>query len=128
MPTDESMHPSSNPTDSATATNSIDALPSLYPTGCPPSDPILIKKQGETMYPELPVIITHQNTTHVGFKVQNTFADTVSSIFTEYHPGAFGTECLEDQNIQQNSHVETDFVAQCMHSAKISVINVWITD
>jgi len=81
------------------------------------------------MYPDLPVIITQQNTTHVGFKVENTFASTVSSIFTEYHSGSFGeTECLEEENVEENSQVEIEFLATCMHHTHISVINVWVTD
>merc|ERR1712176_211204 len=132
-PTD-SMYPSSSPTNNNAATDkpfetmaptdSTDA-----PTPCPPSLPIMIDNQGDTMYPDLPVIITKQNTTHVGFKVENTFASTVSSIFTEYHSGTFGeTECLEEENVEQNSQVEIEFLATCMHHTHISVINVWVTD
>jgi len=81
------------------------------------------------MYPDLPVLITHQNTTHVGFKVENTFASTVSSIFTEYHAGDFGeSECLEEENVEHNSQVEIEFLATCMHHTRISIINVWVTD
>merc|ERR1712159_673610 len=81
------------------------------------------------MYPELPVKITFQNTSHVGFKVENTFAFPASSIFSEYHSGSFGeTECLEEENVESNSPVEIEFTAQCMHHSKVSVINVWITD
>merc|ERR1712176_802659 len=132
-PTD-SMYPSSSPTNNNAATDkpfetmaptdSTDA-----PTPCPPSLPILIENQGNTMYPDLPVIITQHNTTHVGFKVENTFASTVSSIFTEYHSGTFGeTECLEEENVEQHSQVEIEFLATCMHHTHISVINVWVTD
>merc|ERR1712085_44547 len=72
---------------------------------------------------------TFQNTTHVAFKVENTFGNMVSSVFTEYHSGSFGeTECLEEENVEQNSQVETEFIAQCMHHAKISVLNIWLTD
>jgi len=128
------MYPSSSPTNNNAATDkpfetmaptdSTDA-----PTPCPPSLPIMIDNQGDTMYPDLPVIITKQNTTHVGFKVENTFASTVSSIFTEYHSGSFGeTECLEEENVEQNSQVEIEFLATCMHHTHISIINVWVTD
>merc|ERR1712183_1021222 len=102
---------------------------SLSPTTCPPSDPILISNEGETMYPELPVVITSQSTTHVSFQVKNTFGSMVSSVFTEYHSGSFGeTECLEDEDVEQNSLVENHFIAQCTHHTKISIVNVWITD
>jgi len=130
----ESMYPSSSPTNNNAATEKpFETLPPTVstdaPTPCPPSLPILIENQGNTMYPDLPVIITQQNTTHVGFKVENTFASTVSSIFTEYHSGTFGeTECLEEENVEQNSQVEIEFLATCMHHTHISVINVWVTD
>jgi len=81
------------------------------------------------MYRDLPIAITFQNTTHVAFSVENTFGTTVSSIFTQYHSGSFGeTECLEEENVEQRSKVETEFLAQCMHQVEISIINVWITD
>jgi hypothetical protein len=35
---------------------------------------------------------------------------------------------LEEENVEKNSQVETEFVAQCMHNSKISVVNVWMTD
>jgi len=80
------------------------------------------------MYPSQPVSITFQNTTHVGFKVENTFVDKVSSVFTQWHSGSFGeTECVEDENVEGKTVIETEFLAQCMHHTKVSVINVWIT-
>jgi len=81
------------------------------------------------MYPDLPVTITFQNTTHVKFKVENTFPFSASSIFTEYHSGSFGeTECLEEENVEKDSSVEIEFVAYCMKHTKISIVNVWVTD
>jgi hypothetical protein len=146
-PTDStkpSASPTSSPSASPTAspTTSPSSSPTLTPTSsptgyieeiipptCPESVPILISNDGETMYPAPPISITFQNTTHVAFKVVNTFGNTVSSVFTEYHTGSFGeTECLEEENVEENSLVEIEFVAQCMHNAKISVINIWMTD
>jgi hypothetical protein len=129
-----SSAPSDAPTESAEPSDAPSDRPTLTaetqgPTPCPPSDPILVANEGETMYPDLPVTITRQNTTHVAFTVENTFGSTVSSVFTEYHSGSFGeTECLEEENVEQNSEVEIEFVAQCMHHTKISIVNVWITD
>lgn len=81
------------------------------------------------MYPEMPVQITMQNGTHVKFKVTNTFGEIISSVFTEYHMGNFGeTECLEEENVEKKSTVDTEFVGQCMVNAKISIVNVWMTD
>merc|ERR1712085_215666 len=123
-----SLYPSSTPTNKPSLT-AVTVTPTTNPTKCPPSDPILIANDGETMYPDLPVVITFQNTTHVAFKVESTFGNMVSSVFTEYHSGSFGeTECLEEENVEQNSQVETEFIAQCMHHAKISVLNIWLTD
>lgn len=91
------------------------------------SDAILVSNEGLTMYPELPVEITFQNTTHVGFRVINTFSSTVSSVFTQYHSGSFGeTECLSEDNVDEV--VETNFMAKCMRNTRISIVNIWMTD
>jgi len=121
--------PSSSPTKAPADAPSAAPSSSIHPTECPPDDPILISNEGETMYPELPVKITFQNTSHVGFKVENTFAFPASSIFSEYHSGSFGeTECLEEENVENNSSVEIEFLASCMVNTKISIINIWVTD
>jgi len=122
--------PTTSPSSSPTLTPSSkpsDIIELILPPTCPESVPILISNDGETMYPASPITITFQNTTHVAFKVVNTFGSTVSSVFTEYHTGSFGeTECLEEENVEEA--VEMEFMAQCMHNAKISVINIWMTD
>jgi hypothetical protein len=121
--------PTTLPSSSPTTMSPTGTILAILPPTCPESEPILISNDGETMYPIPPVTITFQNTTHVAFKVENTFGNTVSSVFTEYHTGSFGeTECLEEENVEENSLVEIEFVAQCMHNAKISVINIWMTD
>merc|ERR1712238_567135 len=58
-----SLYPISTPTSKPTLTAAT-VPPTTNPTKCPPSDPILIANDGETMYPDLPVAITFQNTTH----------------------------------------------------------------
>jgi len=123
-------HPSSSPSNAPTkGVEEVFPPPSAAPTKCPPSNPILISSEGETMYPSLPIVITSQNTTHVAFKVENTFDGAVSSIFTQYHAGKFGsTECLEEENVDKNSVIEFEFVAQCMFHTKVSVVNIWVTD
>merc|ERR1719380_120550 len=127
------MYPSSIPTNNAAATEKpFETTPPTdstdAPTPCPPSLPILVENQGDTMYPDLPVIITKQNTTHVGFKVENTFASTVSSIFTEYHSGSFGeTECLEEENVEPTTKTG-EYVGLCMHHTQISIVTIWITE
>merc|ERR1712028_225698 len=134
----ESMYPSTSPSSDPTKgpTNEPTTPPTVAeaqtqgPTPCPPSDPILVANDGETMYPDLPITITRQNTTHVAFQVENTFDSTASSVFTQYHtPGPFSdTECLEEENVDGNSIVGIDFVARCMHNTKISIVNIWVTD
>merc|ERR1712072_1465805 len=129
--------PSAMPSDGPSmATSSPTTSPTTSPTDppsvdvCPPDDPILISQDGETMYPagEQPVKITFQNTTHVGFEVVNTLGGTASSVFTQWHAGSFGeTECVEDENVEGNTVIETEFIAQCMHHTKVSIINIWIT-
>jgi len=126
--------PTSSPTVSPTTSPTVSTLsptekaPTDAPTAaCPLSDAILVANEGETLYPELPITITFQNTTHVGFKVENTFASSSSSVFTQYHSGSFGeTECLSEENVE--NVLETDFMARCMRNTKISIVNVWMTD
>merc|ERR1711959_306412 len=135
MPSDgPSLMPSDGP---SMATSSPTTSPTTSPTDppsvdvCPPDDPISISQDGETMYPagEQPVKITFQNTTHVGFEVVNTLGGTASSVFTQWHAGSFGeTECVEDENVEKGVTIETEFLAQCMHHTKVSIINVWITN
>jgi len=129
VPTDPPTHsPSNLPSDRPSNRPTPPTPPPTdSPTPCPPSDAIFLANEGETMYPDIPIEITFQNTTHVGFKVENTFGSTASSVFTEYHYGDFGeTECLEEENVK--SVVETEFLAQCMKHTKLSIVNVWIED
>lgn len=115
--------PTASPTDSPTT-----ATPSASPTdSCPESTAVLVSNEGETLYPENPIKIKMQNDTHVGFQVLNTFGKPVSSIFTQYHAGSFGeTECVQEENVEIEAPIE--YVAQCMHHTKISILNVWIQD
>ena len=79
------------------------------------------------MYPEIPVKINFQNSTHVGFTVENTFGGTISSVYTQYQSGSFGqSECLEEQNVEDV--VSMDFVAQCVRHTKLAIVNVWMSD
>lgn len=82
------------------------------------------------MYPDglPPIEITFQNTTHVGFKVVNTWDTSFNYVYTEYHEGNFGeTECLEEENVE--SHTEVDeYIATCMHNVPVSIVNVWVVD
>jgi len=135
--------PTASPTISPTASPTVSptASPTVSPTdqtdaptpedSCPVPDAILVSVEGETIYPEtdIPIKITFQNTTHVKFKVENTFDQTISAVYTQYHSGSFGeTECLEESNLEVDKFAEADFTARCMHSTKISIVNLWIQD
>lgn len=118
--------PTSSPTPSPTEKEPTDP-PTGSPTQCPPSDAILIAIEGETEYPDLPITITSQNTSHVEFYVENTFNETISNVYTQYHSGSFGeTECLSASNV--DDVVPIEFTAQCMKHTKISIVNVWVED
>jgi len=82
------------------------------------------------MYPEgyPPIKITSQNTTHVRFKVVNSWNRTFKYFFTEYHAGSFGeTECLPEENISPQLEVD-EYLATCMHNVPISIVNIWVVD
>jgi len=124
------ISPTASPTVSPTA-SPTDKTDSPSVDSCPVPDAILVANEGETLYPEteIPLKITFQNTTHVKFKIENTFDQTISAVYTQYHSGSFGeTECLEESNVGVDTFVEADFTARCMRSTKISIVNVWIQD
>ncbi len=133
--------PSDSPTlmPSATPTASPSLIPSngidrSFPTtespteeSCPYPDAEFIDIDGTTMYTEIPVKINFQNTSHVGFTVENPFGGTISSVFTQYQSGSFGqSECLEEQNVEEV--VSIDFIAQCVRHTKLAIVNVWMSD
>jgi len=136
-----STSPSASPT--ATPTGSPTAVPTSSPSesptdspkaataaptdSCPERTAVLVANDGETMYEDMPVKITMQNNTHVGFQVINTFGEPVSSFFTQYHSGDFGeTECIQEENVEKDAPIE--YVAQCMKHTKISIMNLWVQD
>ncbi len=140
-----SSSPSTSPTDlpSGSPTSSPSSSPSVSPSAspttaepsaspsesCPERTAVLVANEGETMYPENPIKITMQNDTHVGFQVLNTFGKPISSVFTQYHAGSFGeTECVEEENLEIEAPVETEFIAKCFNHTKISILNLWVAD
>ena len=106
---------------------SFPATPAPTVDECPYSDAEFLDIDGVTMYPEIPITINFQNTSHVGFTVENTFGGTISSVYTQYQSGSFGqSECLEEQNV--DGPVSIDFVAQCIRHTKLAIVNVWMSD
>jgi len=90
----------------------------------------LIDTIGSTPFPDgaPPIQITFQNTTHVSFKVINTWETTFTSVYTQYHEGGFGdAECLEEENVEAFREVD-EYTATCMHHVPISIVNVWVVD
>merc|ERR1712176_1700017 len=123
-----STSPSAGPTSEPSSYPS--SVPTAAPTRCPRTQPVLIDTIGSTPFPDgvPPIQITFQNTTHVSFKVINTWETTFTNVYTQYHEGHFGeTECLEEENVL--SHMEVDeYTATCMHHVPISIVNVWVVD
>merc|ERR1711862_705143 len=139
--------PSASPSDSPTGspsespTGSPSAYPSESPTGSPSASPSesprqecpegqaeLVANDGETMYADLPIEIREANGTHVTFVVENTFRESASSIFTQYHSGSFGeTECIEEENVEPTTKTD-EYVGLCMHHTQISIVTIWITE
>merc|ERR1711897_117703 len=106
------------------------SAPSAAPTRCPRTQPILIDTIGSTPFPDdaPPIQITFQNTTHVSFKVKNTWETTFTNVYTQYHEGGFGeTECIEEENVESYTVVD-EYTATCMHHVPISIVNVWVVD
>jgi len=90
----------------------------------------LIDTIGSTPFPEgsPPIQITFQNTTHVSFKVINTWETSFTNVYTQYHEGGFGeAECLEEENVESFTEVD-EYTATCMHHVPISIVNVWVVD
>jgi len=123
-----STTPSASPTSEPSAEPS--STPSAAPTRCPRTQPILIDTIGSTPYPDgaPPIQITFQNTTHVSFKVTNTWETTFTNVYTQYHEGGFGeTECIEQENVESYTEVD-EYTATCMHHVPISIVNIWAVD
>ena len=100
------------------------------PTMCPESEPILVTNEGGTVFDEgdAPIIITEQTGDTVTFQVVNTWNESFTSFYVEYHNGGFGeTECLQTENVEQFSQI-AEYTAQCMVNVPISIVSIWIVD
>merc|ERR1711862_739695 len=119
--------PTGSPSDSPTGSPS--ASPSESPRQeCPEGQAELVANDGETMYADLPIEIREANGTHVTFVVENTFRESASSIFTQYHSGSFGeTECLQEEDVEPTTKT-SEYVGLCMHHTQISIVTIWITE
>lgn len=78
-------------------------------------------------YPEIPIIVTEQTTTMVKFKVQNSFLETLSALYIQFHEGSTGdNECYPDTNVGRGEYVE--YTAYCMKNCPITIVELWAQD
>merc|ERR1712003_426573 len=81
---DPSASPTTSPSEipSSEPSTAPSSAPSQEPTRCPRTQPILIDTIGSTPFPDgaPPIQITFQNTTHVSFKVKNTWETTFPNV------------------------------------------------
>jgi hypothetical protein len=118
-----SPEPTPGPTPTTTPAPTFEVLP----TGECPEDVELIGQVGESDFPEIPIIILEQHTDWVKFAVRNPYTETISRIFTQFHEAPTGqTECFEDDYVERGEYVE--YIAYCMTSVPISVVDIWVTD
>jgi len=116
------------PTPSPTISPAPSPAPSVpIPHGDCPADIELLDNVGETVYPQIPIEIVNQNKESVTFRVFNTFVDTVSSVYTQFHELSSGdTECFEDTNVERADYKE--YTAYCMRHVPISIVDIWVVD
>jgi hypothetical protein len=87
----------------------------------------LIAVVGDMEYPEIPIIVTEQTTTMVKFKVQNSFTETLTNLYVQFHEGSTGdNECYPDSNVGVGDYVE--YTAYCMHNCPITIVELWAQD
>jgi hypothetical protein len=100
--------------------------PTLLPSpteGCP-EDVELLASVGQSVYPNLPIVILEQNRESVRFMIKNTWSEIVT-IFTQYHESPTGqTECFEDENLESGD--SNEFFAFCMRSVPITIVDIWV--
>jgi hypothetical protein len=102
------------------------APPPVETSGCPP-EVELLDFEGETMYPDIPIVVTSQDLTTVSFYVEQTWSEEVVSIFSQFHEDEVGTtECYETKMVVKNKKVE--YTAYCMKSVPITVVDLWVAD
>jgi hypothetical protein len=78
-------------------------------------------------YPEIPILIVEQTTTMVKFKVQNSFTETLTNLYVQFHEGSTGdSECYPDSNVGRGEYVE--YTAYCMKNCPITIVEVWAED
>jgi hypothetical protein len=78
-------------------------------------------------YPDIPIIVIQQSTTSVTFKVQNSFVETLASLYVQFHGGRGGDyECYPDSNVGPGEWSE--YTAFCMKNCPITIVDVWAQD
>jgi hypothetical protein len=106
------------------------AAPTITPqpssASCP-YDVVIYDQVGETVYPEIPIVILEQNTATVTFAVHNTFFERVARVYVQYHTTPYGDEkCYESEGAEVGEFAV--YTAKCMHNVPISVVEFWVSD
>jgi hypothetical protein len=129
--------PASVPTEPPTMSPQPSASPSASPSSAPSQEPLpvgdcpadveLLQHVGSTLYPTIPIVVTHQDRLSVTFTVVNSFTEKVTSIFTQYHEAKSGeTDCFEEEYIDRGENVT--YTAYCMTHVPISIVDIWVSD
>jgi hypothetical protein len=116
------------PTETTEPTSAPTSPPTHEPLPAPecPADVVLLHVEGDSEYPNIPVVILEQNVESVKFLVRNTWNATMTRIFTQFHETPTGeTECFEQENIAEKEYVE--YTAYCMHHVPISIVDIWVS-
>jgi hypothetical protein len=124
-----SPQPSTSPSGTPSMSSQPSASPSQepLPVGDCPEDVELLQHIGSTLYPTIPIVITHQDTTSVTFTVVNSFTENVARIFTQYHEAESGeTDCFEEENLDRGDNMT--YTAYCMKHVPISIVDIWVSD
>jgi hypothetical protein len=107
------------------------AAPTVTPQpasgSCPYDDVVLYDKVGETVYPEIPIVILEQNTATVTFAVHNTFFEQVDRVYVQFRTTPYGDEkCYETEYVEVGEFAV--YTAECMHNVPISIVEFWVSD
>jgi hypothetical protein len=119
----ETFEPSVSPSTSPSAPPSFAPIPV---NECP-EDVELVAVVGDMEYPEIPILIVEQTTEKVTFRVQNTFTETLSDLYIDFHSGEAGdTECVSESNVGRLEYFE--YTAYCMKNCPITIVDIWAQD
>jgi len=77
--------------------------------------------------PSIPIKIIEQGTTFVKFEFVQPWKQEVDSVWVNYPEETTGDdECSQEDNVATGQAFE--YVAQCMHSSPVAVVDVYVAD